>query len=83
MPALKVAAEAASDIIDTFELSVKGEASVMIARSLYFVVELYCGWIQKVAWRRAHREEQSHVVVDALDIGMARKRQAHHRRTLC
>ena len=46
MPVLKVAVEAASGIVATFELSVKGEESVMIARSLYIVVNENCGWIQ-------------------------------------
>ena len=46
MPTLKLAVDAASGIVATFELSVKGEASVIIARSLYSVVDENCGWVQ-------------------------------------
>ena len=43
IPAANVALEAASGIVATYELSVNGVVSVMIARSLYSVVDEYCG----------------------------------------
>ena len=46
VPSLKLAEDEASGIVATFELSVKGEASVIIARSLYSVVDENCGWVQ-------------------------------------
>ena len=43
VPVLKVAVGAARGIVATFEFRVNGEASVIIARSLYIVLDENCG----------------------------------------